>query len=41
VVWCTPWAPSCFVATGAVSAETVQRFLQTQDERPPTGGGRA
>ncbi|MBN6052442.1 IS200/IS605 family transposase, partial [Nonomuraea sp. RK-328] len=37
----TLWSRSCFVATvGAVSAETVQRYIETQYERPE-GGGRA
>ncbi|MEV0632523.1 IS200/IS605 family transposase [Nonomuraea wenchangensis] len=37
----TLWSRSYFVATvGAVSAETVQRYIETQYERPK-GGGRA
>ncbi|MFF0246583.1 IS200/IS605 family transposase [Streptosporangium sandarakinum] len=37
----TPWSRSYCVATaGAVSAETVQRCIETQYERPK-GGGRA
>ncbi|WP_373308258.1 transposase [Microbispora siamensis] len=38
----TLWSRSSFVATvGAVPAETVQRYIQTQYERLPKGGGRA
>ncbi|WP_456094165.1 IS200/IS605 family transposase [Nonomuraea fuscirosea] len=38
----TLWSRSYFVATvGAVPAETVQRYIDTQDERPSKGGGRA
>ncbi|SDL65703.1 putative transposase [Nonomuraea maritima] len=38
----TLWSRSCFMAmVGAVSAETVQRCIETQDERPSKGGGRA
>ncbi|MEU8360019.1 IS200/IS605 family transposase [Nonomuraea sp. NPDC048882] len=36
------WSRSCFVATvGAVSAETVRRYIETQYERAPQAGGRA
>ena len=38
----TLWSRSYFVATvGAVTAETVQRYIETQYERPSTGGGGA
>ncbi|WP_344583301.1 IS200/IS605 family transposase [Nonomuraea roseoviolacea] len=38
----TLWSRSSVVATvGAVSAETVQRYIETQYDRPPKGGGRA
>ncbi|GII56900.1 hypothetical protein Pth03_52890 [Planotetraspora thailandica] len=38
----TLWSRSYFVAmVGAVSAETVRRYLDTQDERPSKGSGRA
>ncbi|MEV4469574.1 IS200/IS605 family transposase [Nonomuraea sp. NPDC049504] len=38
----TLWSRSSFVATpGAVSAQTVQRHIETQDERSSKGGGRA
>ncbi|GAA1610905.1 hypothetical protein GCM10009733_003760 [Nonomuraea maheshkhaliensis] len=38
----TLWSRSYFVATaGAVPAETIQRCIDTQDERPSKGGGRA
>lgn len=38
----TLWSRSYFVATvGAVSAETVRRYIETQYERPAKGGGRA
>ncbi|MFG1973825.1 IS200/IS605 family transposase [Nonomuraea fuscirosea] len=38
----TLWSRSYFVATvGAVSAETVQRSIETQYERAPKGSGRA
>jgi putative transposase len=38
----TLWSRSYLVATvGAVSAQTVQRYIETQDERPTRGGGRA
>jgi putative transposase len=38
----TLWSRSYLVATvGAVSAETVQRYIETQYERPSKGGGRA
>ena len=36
----TLWSRSYFVATaGTVSAETVQRYIETQDERAPKSGG--
>ena len=36
----TLWSRSYLVATaGALSAETVQRYIQTQHERAPRGGG--
>ncbi|MEV4800874.1 IS200/IS605 family transposase [Nonomuraea sp. NPDC049421] len=36
------WPRPCRVATaGAVPAETVRRSIETQDERPSTGGGGA
>ncbi|PRX66755.1 transposase IS200 family protein [Nonomuraea fuscirosea] len=38
----TLWSRSYFVATvGAVSAETVQRSIETQDGPAPKGSGRA
>lgn len=38
----TLWSRSSFVATvGAVSAETVQRYIETQYERAPKGDGHA
>ncbi|MEU8105157.1 hypothetical protein AB0C18_15705 [Nonomuraea muscovyensis] len=38
----TLWPRSCFVATtGAVSAQTVRRCIDTQNERAPEAGGRA
>jgi putative transposase len=38
----TLWSRSYFVATvGAVSAQTVQRYIETQYGRPSKGGGRA
>ncbi|MBF8186778.1 transposase [Nonomuraea sp. K274] len=38
----TLWSRSYVVATaGAVSAETVPRYIEMQDERAPKGGGRA
>lgn len=36
------WSRSCFVATlGAVSTDTVQRYIETRYARPPKGSGRA
>lgn len=36
------WSRSCFVAApGAGSAETAQRHMETQDQRPAKGTGRA
>lgn len=38
----TPWSQCSFVAmVGAASADTVQRYIETQYERPSKAGGRA